>query len=143
MLHLCWSNTKRFLSVLVVFGKSFVFAKMLKKFQKICFALFWRLSHGLIQSHAPVASPHRNFSRLTGESMSWLQNLSFYHFSRLSLATCLRVEVPVVRVLRDFHDLPCNSLVGRTSSREKYLEKIFQIFSLKYLAAYPGDSLAT
>ena len=30
MLNLCWSNTKRFLSVLVVFGKSFVFAKMSK-----------------------------------------------------------------------------------------------------------------
>ena len=30
MLYPCWSNSKRFLSVLVVFGKSFIFAKMSK-----------------------------------------------------------------------------------------------------------------
>ena len=36
------SNTKRFLSVLGVFGKYFVWK--IWKFQKSCFALFWRLS---------------------------------------------------------------------------------------------------
>ena len=30
MLNFCWSNIKRFLSVLVVFGKYFVFAKIVK-----------------------------------------------------------------------------------------------------------------
>ena len=30
ILNFCWSNTKRFLSVLIVFGKSFVFAKISK-----------------------------------------------------------------------------------------------------------------
>ena len=69
MLNPCWSNTKRFLSVLVVFGKSFCFWKNFKN----SVALFWRLSRGLVQSHVLIASPHRDFSRLTGGSMpqSW------------------------------------------------------------------------
>ena len=51
MLNLCWSNIKRFLSVLVVFGKYFVFTKTIKIF-KTSVALFWRLSRGLAQSRA-------------------------------------------------------------------------------------------
>ena len=71
VLNFCWSNTKRFLSVLVVFGKYFVFAKIVKFFKNNV-ALFWWLSCRLVQSHAPVASPHRDFSRLIGGSMSIL-----------------------------------------------------------------------
>ena len=33
-------------------------------------ALFWRLSCRLVQSHVPVVSPYRDFSQLTGGSMS-------------------------------------------------------------------------
>ena len=88
-IHLCdctWSNVfshaqsllikhkKDFWVFLVVFGKSFVFAKM-PKISKTCFALFWRLSRRLIQSHATIASPHRNFSRLTSGSMSQSQKI--------------------------------------------------------------------
>ena len=65
---------KDFLSVLVVFGKSFVFAKM-SKFSKTSVALFRWLSRELIKSHAPVASLHKNFSRLTSGSMSQLQKI--------------------------------------------------------------------
>ena len=68
MLNPCWSNSKRFLSVSVFFGKSFVSAKNVKIF-KNCVTLFWRLSCGLVQSHVPVASPHRDFSRLIGGSL--------------------------------------------------------------------------
>ena len=68
MLNPCWSNTKRFFSVLAIFGMSFVFAKM-SKFQKSVLPCFWRLSRGLVQSHVPFASPHRDFSRLTSRSM--------------------------------------------------------------------------
>ena len=53
------------------------------------------------------------------------------------------MEVPVARVLKDFRGLPSDSLAGRTSNRKKHLEKCFKIFSLKSLAAYPGDLLAT
>ena len=76
---------KDFLSVLVVFGKYFVFSKIVKIF-KNSVALFWRLSRRLVQSHALVASPHRDFSRLIDGSMSqswkilriFFQNLGFY-----------------------------------------------------------------
>ena len=114
-----------FLSVLVVFGKYFVFAKM-SKISKTSVALFWRLSCGLIKSHAPVASPHKIFLRLTGESMSqsrkilriffkiWIFNVSRSSVWRLVhrwrfqsrryseifaayVATSLRVEHPVAK----------------------------------------------
>ena len=126
MLNLCWSNTNFFfLSVLVVFGKYFVFAKM-SKISKTSVALFWRLSCGLIKSHAPVASPHKICLRLTGESMSqsrkilriffkiWIFNVSrssvwlLVHRWRFQsrryseifaayVATSLRVEHPVAK----------------------------------------------
>ena len=44
------------------------------------------------------------------------------------------MEGLVARRLRDFHDLPRDSLTGRTSSREKHLEKFFKIFVLSVLA---------
>ena len=74
MLNPCRSNSKRFLSVLVFFGKSFVSAKNVKIF-KNCVTLFWRLSCGLVQSHVPVASPHKDFSRLTGKLMPQSQKI--------------------------------------------------------------------
>ena len=60
---------KDFLVSYFVFGKFFIFAKI----SKTCVALFWRLNHGSSQSHAPVASLLRRFSRLTGgsKSQSW------------------------------------------------------------------------
>ena len=70
ILNFCWSNTKIFLNVLIVSGKCFIFfCKNVKNF-KNSVALFWRLSRGLVQSHVLVASPHRDFSWLTGGSMS-------------------------------------------------------------------------
>ena len=48
------------------FWKVFCFCKNVKN----SVAMFWRLSHGLVYSHVPVASPYRDFSWLTGESMS-------------------------------------------------------------------------
>ena len=57
ILNFCWSNTKIFLSVLIifgksiVFGKSFFFCKNIKNF-KNSVALFWRFDRGSIQSHA-------------------------------------------------------------------------------------------
>ena len=52
------------------------------------------------------------------------------------------MEGPVARGLRDFRGLPCDSLVGRTSSHEKHLDKFFKIFVLSVLATGPGDLLA-
>ena len=57
--------------------------------------------------------------------------------------TCSRVKGSVTRGLRDFCGSPRDSLVGRTSSREKHFDKIFKIFVLSVLAIGPGDFLAT
>ena len=51
------------------FWKVFWFYKNCQNF-KSSVALFWRLSRGSIQLHAPVTSPLRDFSRLTSKSMS-------------------------------------------------------------------------
>ena len=48
-----------------------------------------------------------------------------------------------VRGLRDFRGLPRDSLAGRTSSREKHLDKFFKIFALSVLATCPSDLLVT
>ena len=53
------------------FWKVFCFCKNVKN----SVALFWRLSRGLVQSHVPIASPHRDFSRLTGGSMPKLRKI--------------------------------------------------------------------
>ena len=58
------------------------------------------------------------------------------------MTTCSRVEVPIVRVHKDFHSLFRNSLAGRTSNREKHLENFSKIF-LSVLATSPGDLHAT
>ena len=53
------------------------------------------------------------------------------------MATCLLVEGPVVRGLRDFRGLPRDSLAGRTSSHEKHLDTFFQNFCLEYSGDWP------
>ena len=139
MLNLCWPNTKRFLSVLDVSGKYFAFAKIVKIF-KNSVALFWRISRRLVQSHAPVASSHRDFSWLTSRSMSQSQkilrkifkNLGFY-VSRGSVWQLVRGwKVQSRGVHRDFCDLPRDFLVGRLSNREKHLEKFSDFWFLSF-----------
>ena len=56
------------------FWEVFCFCKNVK-ISKNNVALFWRLSHGLVQSHVPIASPHRDFSWHTGESMPQSQKI--------------------------------------------------------------------
>ena len=128
MLNPCWSNTKRFLSVLVVFGKFFVFTKIVKN----SVALFWRLSYGLVQLHTPVASPHRDLPRLTGGTMSQSWKILRIFFKILGFYVSRGLVWRLVRgwkvysrgVHRDFRGLPRDSLAGRLSSCEKHLENI-------------------
>ena len=68
MLNPCWSNTKRFLSVLVVFGKSFVFTKM-SKFSKTMMFSFGNSVEGWSSRMSQLWAHTEIFSRLTGESM--------------------------------------------------------------------------
>ena len=53
------------------------------------------------------------------------------------------MEGSVARRLRDFCSLPRESLAGRTSSREKHLDKFFKIFVLSVLVTSPGNLLMT
>ena len=62
------SSTKRFLSVLGIFGKFFVWK--IWKFQKSSFALFWRLSRGYVKSRASVASSRVIFGDLFASGRS-------------------------------------------------------------------------
>ena len=97
---------KRFLSVLGVFGKYFVFTKT-KKFQKQCYPVLATQSRVIqvaCQSHKLAGQ----FWRLVRE---W--------------------KVQSREVHRDFHGSARDSLASETSSREKHLENFFKTFGLK------------
>ena len=79
-------NHKKDFKCLVVFGKYFVLAKIVKIF-KNSVALFWWLSPRLVQSHALVASSHWDFSRLTASQcpsrekcLEYFSNFGFLMF---------------------------------------------------------------
>ena len=75
-IHLCdctWLNVfsqaqsllikhKKIFECFSFFWKVLCFAKIVKIFENSV-ALFWQFSRGLVQSHAPVVSPHRDFFR--------------------------------------------------------------------------------
>ena len=87
------SNTKRFLSILVVFEKYFVFTKT-ENF-KNCIALFWRLSHESDKSHATVVSSHVNFGGLLENGRSSRE--SYTEIFATQLATLSRVDLLVTK----------------------------------------------
>ena len=87
------SNTKRFLSVLVVFGKYFVLSKI-ENF-KNSVALFWRLNRGLVKSHAIVASSRVNFGYLFASGRSSREG--YTEIFAAQLATPSQVRLPVAK----------------------------------------------
>ena len=109
-----YSNTKRFLSVLGVFGKYFIFTKT-ENFQKHCCPVLTTQSR-VIQIPC--------YSR---ELACW-----FWRLVR-------EWKVQSQRVHRDFRGLARNFLAGRPSSCEKHLEIFFTILTLNVLAACLGD----
>ena len=135
ILKFCWSNKKRFLSVLIVFGKSFIFAKI-SKISKTVLPCTGDLVASQSSSMPPVASLHRRFLQLIGRSMSsrekHLENFpKFWAFtvSWLGLATYSQVAAPITRLYRNFRDSLPDSLAGGPSSREKHLDIFFKILS--------------
>ena len=109
------SNIKRFLSVLGVFGKYFVFTKT-KKFQKQCCLVL------ATQSWVIQVACYRH------ELACWFWRLVY------------EWKVQSRGVHRDFRGSVCDSLAGRPSSCEKHLENFFTILTLSVLEACPGDS---
>ena len=136
MLNFYWSNTKIFLSVLVVFGKYFVFAKIVKIFKNRV-SLFWRFSRGLIQSHAPIASPHRDFLRLIGESMSQSRKILRIFFKIWVFMFLMAQMVDLFVGGGSSHEgyseifvaYFVTPLMGRISNHEKHLENFSKFLS--------------
>ena len=87
------SNTKRFLSVLGVFGKYFVFTKT-ENF-KNSVALFWRLSRGSSKSHAIVVSLRVDFGDLFASGRS--SHERYTKIFTAQLATPSRMRLPVAK----------------------------------------------
>ena len=144
MLYLCWSITKRFLSVLVVFGKYFVFAKMVQKFQKLFCPVL------ATQSRVePIACPScKSITEIFHDSLVtpwWVKDLEYFSkigfscFSRLRLATCSRVEGPIARGTQRFSQLSSRLSREWNFQSRKTLGNFFQSFLFSVLAAGPGD----
>ena len=139
--NICWSNTKIFLSVLIVFGKFFCFENF-QNFQKLCISILATLPRKSSQSWDPSHELTQKLLRLFGESSSLLRKRlwkifkksGFLAFSWLSLATGSRVEALVVSLLKMLRNL----LASRPSSHEKYLDKF-----LKFVTWVFGDLFAT
>ena len=152
MLNLYWSITKRFLSVLVVFGKYFVFAKIVKIF-KNCFVLSGDSLTGRTNRMPQSRVHHRDFSWLTGDSFAGNQsqkdleyfskNLEFYVFRGSGWRLFCKWKVQSREVQKDFRGSVRDSLACGTSSNEKHLEIFFKSFLSNFLAAGPGDLHAT
>ena len=106
------SSTKRFLSVLGVLGKYFVFTKT-EKFQKQCCLVLATKSRAI-----QVACDSH-------ELAGW-----FWRLVR-------EWKVQLQRVHRDFCGSARDSLTSETSSREKWLANFFKSFGLKCFGGWP------
>ena len=73
MLNFCWSNTKIFLSILVVFWKVFCFLQKVSKFSKTVLPCSGDLVAGQSNCISLVASSYSRFSQLIGKSLSQLR----------------------------------------------------------------------
>ena len=116
-----------------MFLESILFLQKLKIF-KNSVALFWRLIRGSSKSQASVASSRVNFGDLFASERSNCER-SEEHTSELQSRG----------LHRDFHGSARDSLIGRTSSREKHLENFFHNFVFECFGGLTwrlvGDSL--
>ena len=92
------SNTKRFLSVLGVFGKYFVFTKT-ENF-KNSVALFWQLSRRSYKSHATVTSSQVGFGNLFTSGRSSREGYTEIFVAQLAAPS--RVRLPIAKTLSKF-----------------------------------------
>ena len=108
------SNTKRFLSVLVVFGKYFLLSKT-ENF-KNSVTLFWWLSRGSNKSHATIASSRVGFGNLFVSGRSSREG---------------------------YTEIFAAQFVSETSSCEKHLANFSKFLAWSVLAGETGDYLVT
>ena len=142
MFNPCWSNTKRFLSILVVFGKYFVFAKIVK-ILKIVLPYSDDSVAGRTCCMPQSRVPHRDISRLTSDSLvgkcfsrekdlEYFSKFGFSCFSRLRLVTCSRVEGPVARGTQRFSRLSSRLSHEWNFQSRKTLRKFSKVFFLVF-----------
>ena len=135
-LIICWSNTKRFLSVLIVFGKCFCFENC-QKFQKLYNPILATLPHESSKLWAYTKAPG---SSLAGQGPSREKDLEkfqksgFLGFLWLSLATSSQVEALVVRFTQNDSQLPSQLTRKWTFQSWKTFRRIFQNLSHGFLA---------
>ena len=103
------SNTKRFLSVLGVFGKVF------------CFYINWKISKIVLPCFGDSVTCYRR--ELAGRIWRLVREWKVQSWG----------------VHRDFRGSAHDSLVSETSSREKHLAKFFKSFGLKCFGRCPGN----
>ena len=87
------SNTKRFLSVLGVFGKYFIFTKTENFINNV--TLFWRLSRGSYKLHATIVSSQVGFGDLFVSGRSSRKGYTEIFVAQLT--TLSRVRLPVAK----------------------------------------------
>ena len=137
-------KNKKIFECFSCFWKVFCFCKNVKNF-KNSVALFWRLSHELVQSHVPIASPHRDFSQLTGRLMPQSRKtlrIFFKIWFLMFLATQSSDLFAGGRSSREWYTEifaapDRDSLVSGTSSREKHLENFPKVLSFKCSSGWP------
>ena len=139
---ICWSNTKRIFSVLIVFEKCFC----LEKFQKLCKPVLATLPRESSKSQAPsheltqklLATLLQVKAPVTKKNLEKFKNFGFLGFLRLCLVTVSWVEAPVASLLRLFRDL----LTSGPSNCKKTVRQIFQNLSNELLVTWIGDLFA-
>ena len=87
ILNFCWSNTKRFLNVLIGFGKCFIFFAKMSKISKTVLPCSGDLVAGITSCMPPVASLLSRFMQLTGGSMFQLQKILRKFFKNLGFGS--------------------------------------------------------
>ena len=140
MLNFCWSNTKRFLSVLVVFGKYFVFTKI-AKISKTVLPCSGDSVAGW-SSRIPQSRAHSEIFRSLlvdqcpshEKYLKYFSKFGFLCFLRLKLATCSQVEVPVAKGTQRFSQLTSRLPHKKNFQSWKTLRKFFKTFVLSVLA---------
>ena len=135
---ICWSNTKRFFSILIVFGKCFYFEKC-QNFQNLCNSIPVTHSRRSLQSRDPSRKLTQKLSRLSGESSPLLQKrlrkiskfLGFSIFCDLVWRLVCKWKLQLQVYLECFDSL-CDLLATGPSNHEKHLNKFFKICGMGF-----------
>ena len=138
MLYFCWSITKRFLSVLVIFGKCFVFTKIVKKISKTVLPCSGDSVTGRTR-RMPQSRTHTEIFRnllvthwgvnalVTKRLWIFFKNLGFHAFHDSCWRLVREWKVQSREVHKDFRGSDHDSLASGTSGRKIHLENFSKV----------------